>query len=106
MGFGLGSRRLRLRARLTLAFGLGALLLSVMLSVVTYGLVRTNLIDSREESARSVAVVNADQASRRITDETDEDAVRDAVGEPAHRCRRCAGPTSRQRLGVGQPGGI
>lgn len=61
--------RLRLRARLTLAFGLGALLLSVLLSALAYGLTRSNLIERREESALEVVSRNAQQADRRITEE-------------------------------------
>jgi two-component system, OmpR family, sensor histidine kinase MtrB len=61
--------RLRLRARLTLAFGLGALLLSVLLSALAYGLTRSNLIERREETALEVVSRNAQQADRRITDD-------------------------------------
>ncbi|HUP87661.1 MAG TPA: HAMP domain-containing sensor histidine kinase [Acidimicrobiales bacterium] len=51
--------RLGLRARVTVAFALGALALSTVLSALTYGLVRTNLVQQRESSARSQAFVNA-----------------------------------------------
>jgi signal transduction histidine kinase len=61
--------RLRLRARLTLAFGLGALLLSVLLSALAYGLTRSNLIERREATALEVVSRNAQQADRRITDD-------------------------------------
>ena len=37
-------RQLGLRARVTVAFALGALALSTILSVLTYGLVRNNLV--------------------------------------------------------------
>jgi len=59
--------RLGLRARVTLAFALGALLLSVLLSVATYALTRANLLRQREEVAQSqewmAAFWPADQAS-------------------------------------------
>ena len=48
-----------LRARVTVAFALGALALSTILSSLTYGLVRTNLVQQRESSARAQAFVNA-----------------------------------------------
>lgn len=69
MAWPLRRSRLRLRARLTLAFGLGALLLSVLLSALAYGLTRSNLIERREETALEVVSRNAQQADRRITDD-------------------------------------
>ena len=48
-----------LRARVTVAFALGALALSTILSSLTYGLVRSNLVQQRESSARAQAFVNA-----------------------------------------------
>ena len=71
------SKRLRLRARLTLTFGLLALLLTSVLSILTYLLVRSNLIENREQSALSVASVNASQAERRIYEGATDQAVRD-----------------------------
>ncbi len=53
------SPQLGLRARVTVAFALGALALSTMLSVLTYVIVRNNLVQQREESAVSQAFVNA-----------------------------------------------
>lgn len=53
------SAPLGLRARVTVAFALGALSLSTVLSVLTYGLVRSYLVDQREESATSQAYLNA-----------------------------------------------
>ena len=72
-------RGLRLRARVTLAFGLGALLLTTVLSIVTYLLVRDNLLETREQSAQSVATVNANQAQRRIIEEIDAGTTRDLL---------------------------
>jgi signal transduction histidine kinase len=43
----------------TVAFALGALALSTILSALTYGLVRNNLVQQREESAITQAFVNA-----------------------------------------------
>ena len=72
-------RGVRLRARVTLAFGLGALVLTTVLSIVTYSLVRDNLLETREQSAQSVATVNANQAQRRIIEETDTGTARDLL---------------------------
>ncbi|MBI3256808.1 MAG: HAMP domain-containing histidine kinase [Actinobacteria bacterium] len=52
-------RRLGLRARFTIAFGLGSFVISVLLSLVAYGLVRTNLVSQRERSAIGQAYLNA-----------------------------------------------
>lgn len=54
-----GHRQLGLRARVTVAFALGALALSTILSVVTYGLVRNSIVQQREASAMSQAFANA-----------------------------------------------
>ncbi len=51
--------RLGLRTRVTLAFAFGALLLSVALCALSYGLVRNYLLDQRESSAVREAYVNA-----------------------------------------------
>ncbi len=53
------ARRLGLRSRLTAAFALGASLLSALLAVVTYSLVRDNLVSQRENSATLQAYVDA-----------------------------------------------
>jgi two-component system sensor histidine kinase MtrB len=52
-------RVLGLRARVTVAFAFGALVLSAVLSGITYGLVRSSLVVQREESAVSQAYLNA-----------------------------------------------
>lgn len=52
-------RRLGLRTRVTLAFAFGALLLSVALSALSYGLVRNYLLSEREESAVEETLANA-----------------------------------------------
>lgn len=69
------SGRLGLRARLTLAFGFGGLLLSMLLAALTYGLARDNLLDRREEAALDVAARNATQANRVLTDEATEETT-------------------------------
>jgi len=50
---------LGLRARVTLAFAGGALLLSAALSGVSYGLVRNYLVEQTETAALREAFVNA-----------------------------------------------
>jgi len=72
--------RLRLRARLTLAFGLGALLLSTLLSAVAYGLTRDNLLDGREADAVVVTSRNARRIGATITEETDQTDLREILG--------------------------
>lgn len=52
-------RRLGLRARITAAFGLGALSLSAVLSVLTYGFVRGFLVEQREQAATTQTFLNA-----------------------------------------------
>lgn len=51
--------RLGLRARFTIAFALGGLLLSALLAAVTYGLVRENIVRQRETSATRQVFLNA-----------------------------------------------
>lgn len=52
-------RRLGLRARVTITFGLGALALSSVISVIIFATARTNLIDQQIASLRSQAFANA-----------------------------------------------
>lgn len=59
-------RILGLRARLTLSFGLGALLLSAILSLTAWGLTRENLIKERDDSARARALLNAETVSKEL----------------------------------------
>src|SRR5688572_15948921 len=51
--------RLGLRARFTIAFALGGLILSALLAAVTYGLVRENIVRQRETSATRQVFLNA-----------------------------------------------
>ena len=65
---GLHTPRLGLRARITLAFTLGAALLSILLAGTTWALTRENILDQRESAVtrqafRNSAVVQAQLAS-------------------------------------------
>jgi two-component system, OmpR family, sensor histidine kinase MtrB len=53
------TRRLGLRARITLAFTVGALLLSAILSITTLALTRENLLNQREDAATLIVYENA-----------------------------------------------
>jgi signal transduction histidine kinase len=53
------ARRLGLQARLTAAFAVGAALLSAFLAIVTYSLVRDNLVSQRESTATRQAYADA-----------------------------------------------
>ena len=59
------TRRLGLRARITLAFAIGALLLSALLSTTTWALTRANLLHQRENSATVVVYQNAGLVQQR-----------------------------------------
>ncbi len=52
-------RRFGLRTRLTVTFALGAALLSAVISVITFGIARENLISQRERSAVDRAAADA-----------------------------------------------
>ncbi|MGH9136521.1 MAG: ATP-binding protein, partial [Acidimicrobiales bacterium] len=55
----LPARRLGLRARVTLAFALGAAMLSAILSFTTFAIARSNLLSQRESTSLAVAYRNA-----------------------------------------------
>jgi signal transduction histidine kinase len=55
----LPTRHVGLRARMTLSFALGAAVLSAVLSFITYGLTRENLIQEREDVAEARVIANA-----------------------------------------------
>ncbi len=57
---------LGLRTRLTLTFALGALALSAVLSIVTFGLTRENLLSQREDAAVAQAISNAERLNNRL----------------------------------------
>jgi len=59
-------RSLGLRARITIAFALGALLLSAILASTTFALTRANTLNQRESAALSRVYVNASTVKIRI----------------------------------------
>lgn len=65
------TRRLGLRARITLAFAVGALLLSALLSATTWALTRENLLHQREDSATVVVYRNAGFVQQQLAPNTD-----------------------------------
>jgi two-component system, OmpR family, sensor histidine kinase MtrB len=64
--------RLGLRARITLAFALGAMLLSALLAGTTYGLTRGNVLEQRESSALAIAYQNARRIQERLPADSQE----------------------------------
>ena len=75
------TRRLGLRARITLAFAIGALLLSALLATTTWALTRENLLNQREDSATVIVFQNAGIVQRRITAETKPQALQSLLGD-------------------------
>jgi hypothetical protein len=59
--------RFGLRARITIAFALGGLLLSTLLAVVTLTLTRQQLLDDAEDSAQIVSINNASRLRNNLT---------------------------------------
>ena len=59
-------RKWGLRRRILLIFTLGALLLSVVLASVTYGLARSSVVQQQDEAARELARNNANEAAQRL----------------------------------------
>ncbi|CAN5686021.1 HAMP domain-containing sensor histidine kinase [soil metagenome] len=66
--------RLGLRARITLAFALGALLLSALLAVSTWGLTRENLLSQRESTALRQVYTDARTVREQLTRSRGSDA--------------------------------
>jgi signal transduction histidine kinase len=64
--------RLGLRARITSAFALGAMLLSTLLAGTTYALTRSNAIEERENTALTVAYLNARRIQERLPAEGED----------------------------------
>ena len=58
--------RLGLRARITIAFALGAMVLSVILASTTFALTRANLLNQRESAVLSQVYVNANIVKNRL----------------------------------------
>jgi signal transduction histidine kinase len=76
-------RRLGLRARITLAFAVGALLLSALLSATTWALTRENLVNQREDSALVLVYQNARTVQNRIANpDTDQQALLSSLSTP------------------------
>jgi hypothetical protein len=78
------ARRLGLRARITIAFGLGALLLSGVLAGTTYALTRSNLVEQRERAVLRQAYLNAAriQGGLPVVDGTDAAARLGSLQNP------------------------
>ena len=76
--------RLGLRARITIAFAVGALFMAVVLAAATLGLTRQNLLDQRESSATARTYQNAASAELQLPATTEGD---DTLGRP-HRAAR------------------
>jgi signal transduction histidine kinase len=66
--------RLGLRARITIAFAVGAFVLSTLLAATTWGLTRQNLLDERESNATAVMFANAEQVQRDVDPEPTDPA--------------------------------
>ena len=76
------TRHLGLRARITLAFAIGALLLSALLSATTWALTRENLLNQRESSATVIVYQNARIVQTRVTPATDKQALVGSLSTP------------------------
>ncbi len=76
------TRRLGLRARINLAFAIGALLLSTLLAATTWALTRENLLNQREDSATVVVYQNARIVRNRVTPGTDKQALVSSLSTP------------------------
>jgi two-component system sensor histidine kinase MtrB len=76
-------RRLGLHARLTAAFAVGALVLSILLSALAYGFVREEFADNREEEAASEVVGNAEVVREFLrTEQIDRRSVLERLRTP------------------------
>lgn len=77
------ARRLGLRARITIAFAIGALLLSALLSATTWALTRENLLNQREDSAMVLAFQNARILQSRVgSPDADQTALLSSLTTP------------------------
>ncbi len=63
--------RLGLRARITIAFAVGALIVSTVLAATTWALTRQNLLDQRESSSIALAFNNAEQVQQGLNPEVE-----------------------------------
>lgn len=67
--------RLGLRARVTVAFALGGLILSVTLALATLALTRQSLVAEREDTAFAVAISNGRRVRNQLTPDIDEQGL-------------------------------
>ncbi len=67
--------RLGLRARVTFAFALGGLILSVTLALATLALTRQSLVDEREDTAFAAAISNGRRVRNQLTPDIDEQGL-------------------------------
>lgn len=74
--------RLGLRARITLAFAVGALLLSALLSATTWALTRENLVNQREDAASTIVYQNARIVRSRVTADADLQQILSSLSTP------------------------
>ncbi len=74
--------RLGLRARITLAFGLGAMLLSIFLASITWGLTRENLLNQRDRVAVDRVITNALAISDQLDPQADLALLLQRVSRP------------------------
>lgn len=75
--------RLGLRAWITIAFAVGALLLSTLLASTTWALTRQNLLDQRESSATALVYSNAASVRQGITPEVEPVTLLQNLPTPA-----------------------
>ncbi|HEY3141089.1 MAG TPA: HAMP domain-containing sensor histidine kinase [Acidimicrobiales bacterium] len=66
--------RLGLRARITIAFAVGAFILSTVLAATTWGLTRQNLLDQRESAAITLVFSNAKKVNQALTPDGEDPA--------------------------------
>lgn len=75
-----GRPSLGLRTRATIAFGMTGLVVAIVLATVTYGLVRSYLLDQREDVATRQAYVNARLARSFLRTDSDVAALLNDLG--------------------------
>ncbi len=71
--------RLGLRSRVTLAFAIGGLLVTLLLTVLTLGITRQVLLSQREDAAEVVAFANASRVKAQLTPDLDAGALNGIV---------------------------
>ena len=74
--------RLGLRTRVILAFSIGGLLLSMVLSGLVLGITRTNLVNQREANATRQVVVNAQNVRSGVTPDSNVSQVLQSLQTP------------------------